>query len=84
MTCVGLGRNISRIKRIAEATPINIVVARVYTWNDLPMFFSVCGPGTPWGGPEIMDDLFVDDIERGIADTGVRAGILKCAPTPRA
>src|SRR5262249_14174255 len=25
------------------------------------------------------DDFFIGDIERGIADTGVRAGILKCS-----
>ncbi len=80
VTCIGLGRNVARIKRIAAETSINIVVAAgVYTWHDLPMFFGVCGPGTPWGGPETMHELFVDDIEKGIADTGVRAGILKCA-----
>jgi phosphotriesterase-related protein len=80
VTCIGLGRSIPRIKRIAEATEVNIVVATgIYTWNDLPAFFTVCGPGSHWGGPEIIDDLFVRDIEQGIADTGVRAGILKCA-----
>ncbi len=26
-----------------------------------------------------MVDMFVKDIEEGIADTGVRAGLLKCA-----
>ena len=31
------------------------------------------------GGPEIMTDMFVRDIEQGIADTGIKAGILKCA-----
>lgn len=30
-------------------------------------------------GPEIMTDMFVRDVEQGIADTGVKAGILKCA-----
>jgi phosphotriesterase-related protein len=80
VTCIGLGRNVARIRRIAEQTPVNIVVATgVYIWHDLPMFFSVTGPGTPWGGPETMDELFVGDIAEGIADTGVRAGILKCA-----
>jgi phosphotriesterase-related protein len=80
VTCIGLGRSIPRIKRIAEESDVNIVVATgIYTWNDLPAFFTVCGPGSYWGGPEIMDDLFVGDIEDGIADTGVRAGILKCA-----
>lgn len=36
-------------------------------------------PGAELGGPEIMTDMFVRDIEQGIADTGIRAGILKCA-----
>jgi phosphotriesterase-related protein len=30
-------------------------------------------------GPEIMADMFVRDIESGIADTGIKAAILKCA-----
>ena len=80
VTCIGLGRSIPRIRRIAEASEVNIVVATgVYTWNDLPAFFTVTGPGSYWGGPEVMDDLFVRDIEEGIAETGVRAGILKCS-----
>lgn len=80
LTVIGLGRYIPRIKRIAARTRINIIVATgVYTYNDLPMYFNFRGPGTVLGGPEPMVDLFVRDIEKGIADTGVRAGILKCA-----
>ena len=29
--------------------------------------------------PDPMVDMFVSDIENGIADTGVKAGMLKCA-----
>ncbi|HEV3366568.1 MAG TPA: hypothetical protein VG054_03835, partial [Acidimicrobiales bacterium] len=36
-------------------------------------------PGTVLGGPEPMTELFVREILEGIGDTGVRAGILKCA-----
>jgi phosphotriesterase-related protein len=43
------------------------------------MYFHFQGPGTELGGPEFMVDMFVKDIEQGIANTGVRAGILKCA-----
>jgi phosphotriesterase-related protein len=43
------------------------------------MFLSYRGPGTPLNGPEPMVDMFVKDIEEGIADTGVKAAILKCA-----
>ena len=80
LTVVGLGRYIPRIARIAAATELNIVVATgLYTYNDVPMFFHYLGPGAPLGGPEPMTELFVRDIEHGIADTGVKAAILKCA-----
>ena len=80
LTVVGLGRYIPRIERIAAATELNIVVATgVYTYNDVPMFFHFTGPGTELDGPETMTDLFVRDIEQGIADTGIKAAILKCA-----
>src|SRR3954454_14539648 len=80
LTVIGLGRYIPRIARIAAATELNIVVATgLYTYNDLPMTFHYLGPGAPLGGPEPMVELFVRDIEHGIADTGVKAAILKCA-----
>lgn len=80
LTVIGLGRYIPRIQRIARETEINIIVATgVYTYNDLPMFFHFQGPGTVLDGPEMMTDMFIRDIEQGIADTGVKASILKCA-----
>jgi phosphotriesterase-related protein len=80
LTVIGLGRYIPRIARIAAATELNIVVATgLYTYNDIPMYFHYRGPGGALGGPEIMTDMFVRDIEHGIADTGVKAAILKCA-----
>ncbi len=87
-TVIGLGRYIPRIQRVAARTGLQIVVATgVYTYNDVPMYFHFTGPGTGLGGPETMTDLFVRDITDGIADTGVKAAILKCAtdepgPTP--
>ncbi|MBI2766880.1 MAG: phosphotriesterase-related protein [Chloroflexi bacterium] len=80
LTVVGLGRYIPRIQRIATATGINIVVATgLYTYNDVPHYFHFRGPDTLLGGPEIMVDMFVKDITEGIAGTGVKAAILKCA-----
>jgi phosphotriesterase-related protein len=81
LTVVGLGRYIPRIEAIAALVPeINIVVATgVYTYNEVPMFFHFQGPGTVLGGPEPMVEMFIREIEHGVADTGVRAGILKCA-----
>ncbi len=80
LTVVGLGRYIPRIKRIADATDINIIVATgVYTYNDLPFHFNYRGPNTILGGEDPMIEMFVKDIQEGIADTGVKAAILKCA-----
>ena len=80
LTVIGLGRYIPRIARIAAATDINIVVATgVYTYNDVPMYFHFTGPGGALGDGEPMVDMFVRDIAHGIADTGVKAAILKCA-----
>ena len=80
LTVIGMGRYIPRIERVAAATDINIVVATgVYTYNDVPMYFHFTGPGGALGDGEPMVDMFVRDIEHGIADTGVKAAILKCA-----
>jgi phosphotriesterase-related protein len=81
LTVIGLGRYIPRVAAIAEQVPdINVVVATgVYTYNEVPMYFHFQGPGTILGGPEPMVDIFIREIRDGIGETGVRAGILKCA-----
>ena len=80
LTVIGLGRYIPCILKIAAQTELNIVVATgIYTYCDLPHYFQYRGPGTALGGDELIADMFVRDIEHGIGDTGVRAGILKCA-----
>ncbi|MGW0162276.1 phosphotriesterase family protein [Mycobacterium sp. NPDC003323] len=80
LTVIGLGRYIPRIQRVAAATELNIIVATgLYTYNDVPFRFHFQGPGTLLDGPEIMTEMFVRDITEGIADTGIRAAILKCA-----
>jgi phosphotriesterase-related protein len=80
LTVIGLGRSLPRIQRVAKQTELNIVVATgIYTYNELPHYFHFRGPGTPAGGPEPLTEMFIRDITRGIADTGVKAGMLKCA-----
>jgi phosphotriesterase-related protein len=76
-TVVGIGRHIPRIQRVAAQVPeLNIVVATgIYTYEQAPFFFKYRGSGRP----DPMTDLFVADITDGIAHTGVRAGMLKCA-----
>lgn len=79
-TVIGLGRYIPRIQRIAEQTDLNIVVATgVYTYNEVPFQFHFSGRGLLFDVPEPMTEMFVNDIENGIAGTGVKAGFLKCA-----
>ena len=79
-TVIGLGRYIPRIKKIAEQTELNILVATgVYTYNEIPFQFHYSGPGLLFDVPEPMTELFVKDLTEGIADTGVRAAFLKCA-----
>jgi phosphotriesterase-related protein len=84
-TVIGLGRYIPRIQRISEQVPeLNIIVATgVYTYDSVPAYFRHRGPalnetlGTEV--PDPMVDMFVTDLTDGIAGTGVRAGMLKCA-----
>ena len=84
-TVVGLGRNLPRIQRVAEQVPeLNIIVATgLYTYDSVPFFFYHRGPALNEAlGTEVPDpmvDMFAGDITEGIAGTGVRAGMLKCA-----
>ncbi|WP_431843086.1 phosphotriesterase family protein [Calidifontibacter indicus] len=79
-TVIGLGRYIPRIQRINEQVDLNIVVATgIYTYHDEPVQFHFTGPGRVIDQPEPMVELFLKDIREGIADTGVKAGVLKCA-----
>jgi phosphotriesterase-related protein len=83
-TIPGIGRDVRRIKRVADRVPMNIIVTTGwYTWNDLPFYFlmremrrdhfeEILGRPMP-----SLEDLLVRDLEEGIAGTGVRAGIIK-------
>jgi phosphotriesterase-related protein len=79
-TVVGMGRHIPRIQAINRQVDINIVVATgVYTYRDAPFYFRWRGPGVDPSLPDPMVDMFVRDLEQGIAGSGVRAALLKCA-----
>jgi phosphotriesterase-related protein len=76
-TAIGLGRYIPRIKSIAEQIDLNIIVATgLYTFNELPHYY-LNRPVE--NGVDPMTVHVVHDIEEGIADTGIRAGVIKCA-----
>src|SRR5438105_15383823 len=63
LTVIGLGRYIPRIRQIAQQTNINIIAATgIYTYHDAPLYFHFRGPGAVLGGPELMVDMFVRDI----------------------
>jgi phosphotriesterase-related protein len=77
-TVVGLGRDIHRIRRVADGVSLNIIVATgLYTYRDVPFYFRYRFPEPD--GKDPMTQLFITDLTVGIADTGVKAAFLKCA-----
>lgn len=80
-TVDGLGRNVPRVLRINKQVPeLTILVATgVYTYADVPGFFSSRGPGALPDLPEVMTPLFVRDLTVGVQGTEVKAAFLKCA-----
>ncbi|KAA9158105.1 phosphotriesterase-related protein [Amycolatopsis acidicola] len=80
LTVLGLGRDIRRVRAVAERSPVQIIAATgFYTFSELPGYLRLRGPGRMLGGEEPMTGMFVRDIEEGIAGTGIKAAILKCA-----
>lgn len=80
LTVIGLGRNVERVRRVAERTKMRIVAATgIYTYDEVPRTFRLRGPGMMLGGHDRMVEMFVRDIREGIGESGVKAAILKCA-----
>lgn len=80
LTVLGLGRDIRRVRDVAERTRVNIIAATgFYTFTELPTYLRLRGPGRLIDVEEPMVDMFVRDLTVGIAGTGIRAAILKCA-----
>jgi len=78
LTVPGLGRDVQLVARVAEQAAVNLLASTGwYTPNVLPTFFQFHGPGRLLDGPDPLEALFIGDIERGIAGTGVRAAMLK-------
>lgn len=78
-TVVGLGRYIPWVQKVNAAVDINIIPATgMYSFGEIAKTFEYRGPGTLFGGPEPLTELFIKDIREGIADTGVKAAFLKC------
>lgn len=80
LTVVGLGRDIDVVRRVADRVPLHIVVATgFYTYNDLPHYFDYRTAAMRAGSVDLLDEFFLVDIDKGIAGSGVKPGILKCA-----
>jgi phosphotriesterase-related protein len=78
LTVLGLGRFIPRVQQVAAGTEMTIVVATgCYITNGLPTYFHTHGPGRTIDEPEPLEAFFRKDITEGVADTGVRAAVLK-------
>jgi phosphotriesterase-related protein len=79
-TAIGLGRDIPRIASIAARIDLNIVAATgMYIFDVLPHYFRRRTPGSGPGDSDPMVEMFVRDITQDIANTGIKAGVLKCS-----
>ncbi|UGS33679.1 phosphotriesterase family protein [Capillimicrobium parvum] len=75
-TAFGHGRDVALVKRVNEQVDINIVVSTgYYTYGEAPFFVHLRPPA----GRDVLVDMFVHDIREGVAETGVKAGLIKCA-----
>ena len=73
LTVLGLGRDVAFVREAAQKSGMQIVAATgLYTYDELPHYFVT-------RSIDQMADIFVRDIEVGIQNTGVKAGILKVA-----
>jgi phosphotriesterase-related protein len=78
LTVPGLGRDVRLVRVIAERVPVHLIAATgLYSADALPLHFRSWGPGRLVAGPEPLAEMFLRDIEEGIAGTGVRAGVIK-------
>ncbi|HTC72969.1 MAG TPA: hypothetical protein VK655_08780 [Solirubrobacteraceae bacterium] len=67
------GRDVRFMERVANETGVRIVACTgIYSYDYLPHYFAN-------RDVDVMADHFVEDIERGIQDTGIKAAFLKCA-----
>jgi phosphotriesterase-related protein len=72
-TAPGLGRYVPRVREVAQAAGLQVIVATgVYAFLELPGFLA-------YRPTSAIASLFVREITEGIDDTGVKAGFLKCA-----
>lgn len=72
-TAPGLGRYVPRVREVAQAAGLQVIVASgVYAFLELPGFLA-------YRPTSAIASLFVREITEGIDDTGIKAAFLKCA-----
>jgi phosphotriesterase-related protein len=71
LTTPDLGRDVEFVRDVASAAGINVVVA-TGIWRDVPRSFLE-------RGLDRIADIFVHEIEVGISETGIKAGVIKVA-----
>ncbi len=67
-------RDIPFVQEVVKRSGMQVIVATGIYW-EVPHYFQTLSTRTP----DYIAGLFVKDITEGIMDTGVRAGIIKCA-----
>jgi phosphotriesterase-related protein len=71
LTTPDLGRDVRYVRRVARTSPVHVIVA-TGLWADVPRSFHD-------RDPDEAADIFVREIEVGIEDTGIKAGVIKLA-----
>jgi phosphotriesterase-related protein len=83
LTVPGLGRDVGLVAQAAARTRLQVVAATGwYTDALLPLALREHAPGRLVDGSDPLVDMFLRDVTRGIAGTGVRAGVLKVMSGP--
>jgi len=74
LTPLNLGRDAALIREASERSGVQIIVATgIYYPPDVGLAFVPT---------DEIAELFIREIESGIQDTGIRAGVIKCATEP--
>jgi phosphotriesterase-related protein len=71
LTIADLGRDIAFVGEAARRSGMQVIVA-TGLYYDVPRYFH-------YRSADVMAELFVKDIREGIAGTGIRAAVIKCA-----
>ena len=71
VSTIDLGRDVELMARASRESGVNVVVA-TGLWLDIPRIF--------WGrDPDFLARIFIHEIEEGIGETGIKAGVIKVA-----